>query len=115
MRPRILVVDDDREMVRTLVDILRLHGWDTAEAYSGEEALAQQAEQKYPCVLMDIKMPGIDGISAFKAMKEAFPATRVILMTAHGLPDVMAQAAREGPYRVVPKPLDLAALLALLD
>ena len=115
MRPKILVVDDDREMVRTLVDILRLHGWDTAEAYSGEEALAQQSAHGYPCVLMDIKMPGIDGISAFKVMKEAFPETRVILMTAHGLPDVMAQAAREGPYRVVPKPLDLAALLALLD
>jgi DNA-binding NtrC family response regulator len=115
MRPRILVVDDDREMVRTLCDILRLHGWETGEAYSGEEALELQREHEYPCVLMDIKMPGIDGISAFKAMKEAFPNCRVILMTAHGLPDVMARAAREGPYRVVPKPLDLPALLALLD
>ena len=115
MRPKILVVDDDREMVRTLVDILRLHGWDTAEAYSGEDALALQKEHAYPCVLMENKMPGIDGISAFKAMKSAFPSTRVILMTAHGLPDMMAQAAREGPYRVVPKPLDLPALLALLD
>jgi DNA-binding NtrC family response regulator len=48
-------------------------------------------------------------------MKEAFPDLRVILMTAHSTSDAISQAAGEGPYRVVPKPLNLPALLALLD
>jgi two-component system response regulator HydG len=115
VRPRILIVDDDREMVKTLCDILRLHGWDTAEAYSGEEAVAAQQEFEYPCVLMDIKMPGVDGIEAFKMMRATFPELRVILMTAHSSPESMQDAMRQGAYRVVPKPLDLPALLALLE
>ena len=115
MRPKILVVDDDREMVKTLCDILRLHGFETAEAYSGEEAIVAQQKYQHACVLMDIKMPGIDGIEAFKVMREAFPDLRVILMTAHSTPDSMREAMRQGAYRVVPKPLDLPALFALLE
>ena len=115
MRPRILVVDDDREMVKTLCDILRLHGWDTAEAYSGQEAIEAQERFGHSCVLMDIKMPGIDGLEAFKVMRETFPELRVILMTAHSSPDSMQHAVSQGAYRVVAKPLDLPALVALLE
>lgn len=108
-------MDDDREMVKTLCDILRLHGFETAEAYSGEEAIAAQQKHPHSCVLMDIKMPGVDGIEAFKIMRETFPDLRVILMTAHSSSDAMRDAVREGAYRVVPKPLDLPALFALLE
>ena len=115
MKPRILVVDDDRAMVRTLCDILRMRGWEAVPAHSGEEAIeTTQRADDYACVLMDIKMPGIDGISALKVMKSAAPDLRVILMSAYTTDDDIQQALGHGVWRVIPKPIDLPALFAML-
>lgn len=115
MTRRILVVDDDRAMVRTLSDILRLRGWSPDAAYSGEEAVLAEQQHDYELVLMDIKMPGIDGVTAFRRIKAHNPAARVVLMTAHTDPAVLQAAINEGALRVLPKPLDLPTLLALLN
>ena len=109
-KPRILIVDDDREMVRTLRDIFNLRGWDTGEAYSGEEAITAQKNTPFDRVLMDIKMPGLDGIAAHKALRRLFPRLPVVLMTAHRVSDVGETTAH-----IVTKPLDLPALFAMLD
>ena len=110
----ILVVDDDRAMVRTLCDILRRRGWAATPAYSGEEALAVQRDHQHDWVLMDIKMPGLDGIATFKKMREAVPDLRAILMTAHTTPDCVEDARRSGVSSVIPKPIDLPALFDAL-
>src|SRR5262249_36910138 len=68
----------------------------------------------FDVVLMDIKMPGMNGVAAFKAMKAKRPSLRVILMTAYAAQDLIAEAEREGILRVLPKPIDLPALLSLL-
>jgi two-component system response regulator (stage 0 sporulation protein F) len=112
MKPRILIVDDDRDMVRTLRDILRLRGWETGAAYSGGEAIQAQRLNAYDCVLMDIKMPGVDGIAADKMLRRLFPRLPVILMTAHRVADVDID---ETTSPIVPKPLDLPKLFAMLD
>jgi DNA-binding NtrC family response regulator len=112
---RILVVDDDRAMVRTLCDIFRLRGWDAHGVHSGEEALTAQRESHYPVVLMDIKMSGISGVAAFKQMKADDPDLRCVLMTAHTETGVIEDAERTGGLHVVRKPIDLASLLLLLD
>lgn len=112
--PAILVVDDDRAMVRTLCDIFRRRGWDPTPAHSGEQAVEIQKERAHDWVLMDIKMPGIDGISAFKKMREWSPDLRAILMTAHSSPECIEDATRSGVARVVPKPIDLPALFDAL-
>ena len=110
MSRRILIVDDDRDMVRTLCDIFRLRGWDTGEAYSGDEAINAQQTAGYDRVLMDIKMPGLDGIAAYKSLSRLFPTLPVVLMTAHRVADVEHTSAR-----VVTKPIDLPALFAILE
>jgi two-component system NtrC family response regulator/two-component system nitrogen regulation response regulator GlnG len=112
---RILVVDDDRAMVRTLCDIFRLRGWDAHGVRSGEEAVAAQREGHYPVVLMDIKMSGISGVAAFKQMQAEDPNLRCVLMTAESETSVIEDAERAGAFNVVRKPIDLAALLLLLD
>ena len=114
MKGPILIVDDDRDMVRTLCDIFRLRGWESLGAHSGEEAVEQQRQERHPVVLMDVKMPGMDGLTAFREMKRDTPGTRVILMTAYLSEDVRADAEREGAWRVIQKPVDLASLFALL-
>jgi DNA-binding NtrC family response regulator len=115
MNRRILVVDDDRAMVKTLCDIFDLRGWDSRGAYSGKEAVALQRSGKFPVVLMDIKMADMDGISASKVMRTEHPELKIFLMTAHTGPYSVREVAREGSYHLVPKPIDLDLLLSLLE
>ena len=110
MTRRILIVDDDRDMVRTLCDIFKLRGWDTGQAFSGDEAITAQKTGGYDRVLMDIKMPGLDGIAAHKALSRLFPKLPVVLMTAHRVADVEHTSAR-----IITKPIDLPALFAMLE
>lgn len=115
MSRRILVVDDDRAMVKTLCDIFRLRGWEPRGAYSGKEAVALQRTDKFPVVLMDIKMADMDGISASKVMRTEDPDLKIFLMTAHTGPYSVREVVREGTYHLVPKPIDMTYLLSLLE
>ena len=114
MSGRALVVDDDRMLARTLAEILELKGWDVTQANSGTEAVNVAARESFDVVLMDIKMPGMDGVDAFKAMKASNPDIRVILMTAYTAEDRIGEAQREGVLRVLSKPVDVPTLLQLL-
>jgi DNA-binding NtrC family response regulator len=115
MSKRILVVDDDRQMVRTLADILAMHGWNAERAYSGEEAVAAVAKDAFDAVLMDVKMSGVNGVDAFKAMKAIRPDIRVVLMTAYSAGDLIAEAEREGALSVLRKPVALPGLIEMLN
>jgi DNA-binding NtrC family response regulator len=113
MSLRALVVDDDRSMVKTLSDVLQFKGWEVSQAYSGAEAVSATANAAFDVVLMDIKMPGMDGVEASKAIKARDPAIRVVLMTAYAAQDRLAEAEQQG-IRILPKPVNLALLFELL-
>jgi DNA-binding NtrC family response regulator len=115
MTPRILIVDDDRQMVRTLSDIVSLHGWTVDGAYSGEAAVDAVGQREYDAVLMDVRMTGINGVEAFKAMKSVRPGIKVILMTAYSAAKIIAEAEREGALQVLAKPVVLPNLFDMLD
>jgi DNA-binding NtrC family response regulator len=115
MNRTVLVVDDDRHMVRTLCDLLRKRGWSPHGVHSGEEAVAAAARSRYAAVLMDVRMAGIDGVSAFRAIRERQPRLPVMLMTAYSTRELLAEAERLGVLHIFPKPLPLAQLLSLLD
>lgn len=110
-----LVVDDDTFLVRTLADILKLRGWEVTTAFTGTEAVNAAMRASFDVVLMDIRMPEMDGVSAFKAMKKVKPDVRVILMTAYASDDLLDEARDAGAMRVLAKPVDMRALMALLD
>lgn len=110
-----LVVDDNHLLVRTLSDILRLAGWDVTPASSGSEAVERVAAGEFDVVLMDIRMPGVSGVDAFRAMRALRPEVRVILMSAYTAPELIAAAEQEGALRVLSKPVDPRMLLTLLE
>jgi DNA-binding NtrC family response regulator len=112
---RVLVVDDDRQMVATLCDILSLHGWDTEARYSGEEAVAAIADQEFTAVLMDVRMQGINGVEALAEMRRLRPGARVILMTAYSSADLLRRAETEGALRILSKPVQLPVVIDLLE
>jgi DNA-binding NtrC family response regulator len=112
---RILIVDDDRLMVRTLRDILSLRGWETDGVHSGEEAVAAVRINEYAVVLMDVRMSGMTGVEALREMRALRPDLRVILMTAYAATELLAQAERDGALHVFPKPVELERLMDTLD
>ena len=115
MKRNALVVDDDKFLAKTLSDVLRLQGWEVTTAFTGTEAVNAAARQPFDVVLMDIRMPEMDGVAAFKAMKKVKPDVRVVLMTAYASDDLMSEAKAAGPLRVLSKPVDIRSLLTLLE
>ena len=80
---RILIVDDDYRMAKTLRDILIIKGYETDLAHSGSEALEKVEETYYTCILSDIKMPEVNGVELYRAIKKIEPDLPVVLMTAY--------------------------------
>ena len=85
-------MDDDRGMVETLCDILELRGWETLRAYDGAAATELAATEGVDVVLMDVRMPLMDGVQALQRMKAKRPSTRVVLMTAYAAMDLLDRA-----------------------
>lgn len=115
MSRAILVVDDDRDMVKTLCAVLRHHGWQPEPAYAGDEAVRRVRDRAYAAVLMDVRMPGLNGVDAFRAIRRERPTVPVILMTAYAAHELLGQAQREGVAMILPKPLPLPRLTAALE
>jgi len=111
----VLVVDDDRDMVQTLCDILELHGWETLRGYDGESAVTLSEEHGVNLLLMDVRMPRMSGLDAWQRIHLRRPAARSVLMTAHVAPETLAQVEGQGVVRVLRKPLDVPELISVLE
>ena len=112
---RILIVDDEKNMRRTLADILRDEGYEVATAATGEEAIDACARGEYDVILMDVRMPGVDGVEAFRRIRRHREGVRVILMSAYGLEDLKRAALDEGAVAFLAKPLDLEKTVRLIS
>jgi len=105
MKPRVLIVDDERNIRATLTMILRAEGCDTREAGSGEEALALLEESPSELVLLDIGLPGQDGLETLKAMKAAASSPAVIMISGQASIANAVEATRRGAFDFLEKPL----------
>lgn len=112
---KVLVVDDDQRMVKTICDILKVKGFDTVPAFSGEEAVEKAGSEAPDCVLMDLKMPGIDGVEALTMIKAASPGLPVVLMSAYASDERTEEARKQGAYGVLAKPVDIQQVLSFLS
>ena len=101
----LLLVDDEPDMVRGLGRILRSRGYRVHVAHNGEEAVRQATELQPDGVLMDIRMPGMNGVEAFRHIRRACPNTFVLFMTAYS--DMADEARNEGAVDVLSKPLEV--------
>ena len=110
----ILAVDDEPDLLQALEEFLRPRRCTIVTARSGEEGL-QKLEQHHPTlVLLDLKMPGMDGLLALRKMKESHPQLPVIVMTAEEDAHLMQQAFALGAFEYIVKPYDFKALQSML-
>ncbi len=112
---RILIVDDDRRMAKTLGDILSVKGFQAELAYSGEEASELMQSKTFDCVLTDIKMPGLNGVELHRLIKRDHPETPVVLMTAYASDALVSKGLEEGAIASLIKPLDINMLLGFIS
>lgn len=112
---KILVVDDDRRIVKTTCDILKIKGYEVIAAYTGEEGVQKVKSDPPDCVLMDIKMPGINGVDAMKQMQEIAPSLPVVLISAYATDELLSEAKRSGAYAVLNKPMNFQVILSFLS
>jgi DNA-binding response OmpR family regulator len=103
----LLVVDDESEICEFLKLFFEERGFNVGIAVSGAEAI--ESVQKMPphVVLLDVNMPGMDGINTLKRIKEGFPQVKVIMITALETQDKIEQAMRAGADNYITKPLSL--------
>ena len=112
---QILIVDDDESIRRMLAAVLAREGYQTVTAKDGEEGVALFRSASPDIVLMDIRMPGLSGIEAMRAMLELRQGAIVILMTAYADLDTAVQAIKIGVFDFVIKPFDLAEIGLLVN
>lgn len=114
-KTKVLVVDDDRRMAKTMHDILTINGYEVVEANSGEEVVGKMQSDMPDCILMDIKMEGLNGIETMKIIKETAPHLPVILMSAYANDEQTLEAKQHGAWAVLDKPIDIQAILSFLS
>ena len=107
MEGKILLVDDNAEFIDSMKDILEDEGYEIQTATSGPDAIALTGKMPFDLVLMDIKMPGMNGVECFLKMKEQNPMVRVILFTAYAVSELIQKAQDEGVCAILKKPLDM--------
>jgi DNA-binding NtrC family response regulator len=111
---RILLVDDEKSLLLTLAANLELDGFDVTTADSGQHALELFETSHFDLVLSDIRMPGMNGVELFRAIRAKRPDFPVILMTAFALEGMVKDAIAEGVFTVLPKPFDVSHVVSAL-
>ncbi len=108
---RVLIVDDELDFVETIVKRLKDRGLDVIGATSGREALDMMDGNEFDVAVLDVKMPGMDGIETLREMKKKNPMMEVIMLTGHGSVESGIQGLQLGAYNYVMKPVPLNDLL----
>ncbi len=113
-QPLILVIDDERSLVETLTVLLKREGFEIASALTGAEGLELFDERQPDLVLVDVRMPKMDGVEVLEAVRERSPATPVVLMTAQASLQSAIRAVNLGATHYVQKPFENEELVAIL-
>jgi CheY-like chemotaxis protein len=115
LRQRILVVDDEKNVRTTLADILSDEGHDVVTAESGERALKLCSRYRFDVILLDVRMPGIDGLEALRAIRALARDVCIIMMSGYSIDRLEHLLLDAGAQGVLRKPLDIERVLSLID
>jgi CheY-like chemotaxis protein len=111
---KVLMVDDEEDFVRTLAERMKMRDLDSDVALSGEEAL-QIVEGQVPDVMvLDLKMPGIDGMEVLRRVRKSYPEVQVVVVTGHGSDKDEEEAHRLGAFAYLRKPVEIEILIRTL-
>ncbi len=108
---RLMLVDDEKRFLSTTAKLMKKMGVDAVTASSGPEALEKLRGETIHVVILDVKMPGMDGIATLKEIKRRYPMVEVIMLTGHATVESAVEGLQNGATDYLMKPADLADLL----
>jgi two-component system response regulator (stage 0 sporulation protein F) len=106
----ILLVDDEAEFITTLAERMQLRNLPSQYAFNGDQALQMVAAFPPDVMILDLKMPGIDGMEVLRRVKKEYPRIEVIILTGHGAKKDEDEARRLGAFEYLKKPVDIDEL-----
>ena len=108
---KILLVDDEQEFVETLSERIRMREHDSDVALNGEQALKKMDDDLPDVVVLDLKMPGMDGMEVLRRIRKAYPKVQVIMLTGHGSEKDEEEARKLGAFEYLQKPVEIDTLM----
>ena len=112
---KILLVDDEPDVTRILSKRLGRRGYECQAAATGQEAVDAMAQFAFGVIIMDVKMPVMDGMSALQIIHSRWPKTQIILLSGHADMQLAVQAMSEGAFGYLMKPVDIDELLFKIE
>jgi diguanylate cyclase (GGDEF)-like protein len=111
----LLIVDDDVSMLETIGDVFQDRGYNVAMVEDGRRAIKLVSRRYFDVVLMDIRMPGINGLETYKEVKKIIPTAAVIMMTGDSKEELVKKTIEEGAYAVIYKPFNVKKVIKIVE
>lgn len=111
MNVKVLLIDDEQEFVETLAERLQTRGFSVSTALNGDEGLTRLAEVKPDVVILDVLMPGKNGIQTLKEIKDVNPLVEIMMLTGHATIDTAIEGLKLGAFDYLKKPTDTKELI----
>jgi DNA-binding NtrC family response regulator len=111
VKMRLLLVDDEERFLQTTKKLLAKKGYDALTAVSGAECLKTLEKELVHVVILDVKMPGMDGVETLRAIKQRFPLVEVIMLTGHATAESAVEGMKLGATDYLTKPTDIEDLI----
>jgi len=115
MKTRVLIVDDEKEFTEALAERLNIRDYDVTTSLSGEEAVEKVKSFNFDVVILDVAMPGMDGIETLRAIKNIKPLIEVIMLTGHATVESAIEGMKVGAYDYLKKPCETEELAFKID
>lgn len=112
VKMKLMLVDDEERFLQTTAKMLTRLGYDAVTASSGMECLQKLEQDLIHVVILDVKMPGLDGLETLKRIKQQFPMVEVIMLTGHATAESAVEGLKSGATDYLVKPTDIEALVA---
>lgn len=115
MKARILIVDDEKEFVDSLAERLSMRDYDVTTSLSGEEATEKVKGFNFDVVILDVAMPGMDGIATLREIKKMKPLTEVLMLTGNATVETAVEGMKLGALDYVLKPCEIEELASKIN
>jgi DNA-binding NtrC family response regulator len=115
LKAKVLLVDDEEDFIKTLAQRLEMRGLKVTGATRGEEAVDLADKQNFDAIVIDLAMPGMDGLETLKRIKESHPDAEIIMLSGQGTIKASIEAMKLGAEDFLEKPVDMQELLQKID
>ena len=112
---RILLVDDEKIFAQNMAKLLNFRGYQVKAVHNGQSAIAELEQGSYDVIVLDLKMPGMDGLSTLREIKKLDLFTETLILTGHGSIDSALEAVKLGAYDYLTKPCAIDELVAKIQ